>query len=137
MAERESRRPWKALDPANAARVEAMQARRSGPGPLEGEIADREALAEEYRATGTIKAEDDPISAEALLVLRSFVARLRDYRESAGITLASVAERSGIDEPALARIETGRTNATFATLSRYAQALGLVARLDYEVAVRR
>jgi DNA-binding phage protein len=137
MAERRTRRGLGDLDPARRSRVETILARRSSPEHEEGEVADRDALAEEYRATGTIESAGDPIEAEALLELRRFVARLRDYRESQGITLVEIAERSGIDAPALSRLETGRTNPTFATLSRYARALGLVPRLDYEVAGRR
>lgn len=137
MAERRTRRGLDGLDPARRSRVEAILARRSDPEHEQGEVADREALAEEYRATGTIESAGDPIAVEALLELRRFVSRLREYRESTGITLAEVAERSGIDAPALSRLETGRTNPTFATLSRYVQALGLVPRLDFEVVGRR
>ena len=50
---------------------------------------------------------------------------LRQARERAGLSLAEVTLRSGIDAPALSRLENGQNpNPTLATLSRYAQALG-------------
>ncbi len=50
---------------------------------------------------------------------------LRQARESAGLSLAEICLRSGIDSPALSRLENGlNPNPTLATLSRYAQALG-------------
>src|SRR4051812_25499947 len=50
---------------------------------------------------------------------------LREARERAGLSLADVTSRSGIDAPALSRLENGQNpNPTLATLSRYAQALG-------------
>jgi hypothetical protein len=50
---------------------------------------------------------------------------LRLARERAGLSLADVTLRSGIDAPALSRLENGlNPNPTLATLARYAQALG-------------
>jgi ribosome-binding protein aMBF1 (putative translation factor) len=50
---------------------------------------------------------------------------LRKERERAGLSLAKVTQLSGIDAPALSRIENGQNpNPTLATLARYAQALG-------------
>ena len=50
---------------------------------------------------------------------------LRKERERAGLSLAEMTLRSGIDAPALSRLENGQNpNPTLATLSRYAQALG-------------
>jgi hypothetical protein len=50
---------------------------------------------------------------------------LRQQRERVGLSLAEVTLRSGIDAPALSRLENGQNpNPTLATLSRYAQALG-------------
>jgi transcriptional regulator with XRE-family HTH domain len=53
------------------------------------------------------------------------VARFKAARESQGLTLAEVAERMGIDAPALSRLETGKMlNPTLATLHKWAEALG-------------
>ena len=52
--------------------------------------------------------------------------RLRKAREATGLTLAQLSEQTGIDEPSLSRLETGKTlNPTVATLFRVAAALGL------------
>ena len=50
---------------------------------------------------------------------------LKASREAAGLTLADVSARCGIDQPALSRLENGHTrNPTLDTLWRYAAALG-------------
>jgi DNA-binding XRE family transcriptional regulator len=57
----------------------------------------------------------------ALELLRN----LRAFREEAGLTLADVSARCGIDQPALSRLENGHTpNPTLETLWRYAAAVG-------------
>jgi len=51
--------------------------------------------------------------------------RLKASREAAGLTLADVSARCGIDQPALSRLENGHTpNPTLETLWRYAAAVG-------------
>src|SRR5437899_4621129 len=51
--------------------------------------------------------------------------QLKASREAAGLTLADVSARCGIDQPALSRLENGHTqNPTLDTLWRYAAALG-------------
>lgn len=50
---------------------------------------------------------------------------LRLEREHRGLTLADVAERSGLDVAAISRLENGRQlNPTLETVLRYAEALG-------------
>jgi len=50
---------------------------------------------------------------------------LKTSREAAGLTLADVSARCGIDQPALSRLENGHTpNPTLDTLWRYAAAVG-------------
>jgi hypothetical protein len=50
---------------------------------------------------------------------------LRKERERAGLSLTEMTLRSGIDAPALSRLENGQNpNPTLATLARYARALG-------------
>jgi DNA-binding XRE family transcriptional regulator len=57
--------------------------------------------------------------------LRPFVQEIKRARESAGLTLAEVSRRCGIDQPALSRLENGHnTNPTLDTLWRYAAAVG-------------
>jgi DNA-binding XRE family transcriptional regulator len=51
--------------------------------------------------------------------------RLKQEREAAGLSLADVAERTGMDRAAISRLENGhQTNPTIDTLARYAAALG-------------
>ncbi len=51
--------------------------------------------------------------------------QLKASREAAGLTLADVSARCGIDQPALSRLENGLTrNPTLDTLWRYAAAVG-------------
>lgn len=70
------------------------------------------------RPAGTV----DRQSFAAILQLLS---RFKALRESQGLTLAEVAERMGIDAPALSRLETGKMlNPTLATLHKWAEALG-------------
>jgi hypothetical protein len=58
-------------------------------------------------------------------VLAELGGSLRRLRETAGLSLADVTARSGIDAPALSRLENGQNpNPTLATLARYARALG-------------
>ncbi len=65
---------------------------------------------------------------EAILTL---VGRFKAIREGQGRTLAEVAERMGIDAPALSRLETGKMlNPTLATLHKWAEALGLTLEVD-------
>jgi DNA-binding XRE family transcriptional regulator len=57
--------------------------------------------------------------------LRPFVEDLKRTREAAGLTLAEVSRRCGIDQPALSRLENGHSkNPTLDTLWRYAAAIG-------------
>ena len=57
--------------------------------------------------------------------LRPFVEAIKRAREAAGLTLADVSRRCGIDQPALSRLETGHNkNPTLDTLWRYAAAVG-------------
>jgi transcriptional regulator with XRE-family HTH domain len=56
---------------------------------------------------------------------QQLLAELKQAREAAGLTLAEVSRRSGIDQPALSRLENGHTpSPTLETLWKYAAALG-------------
>jgi DNA-binding Xre family transcriptional regulator len=78
------------------------------------------------------KHADNPVRQRPASVItkRSFedilnlLARLKALRESRALTLAEVAERMGIDSPALSRLETGKMlNPTLGTLHKWAAAL--------------
>ena len=57
--------------------------------------------------------------------LRACIAELKKAREAAGLTLAQVAEKTGLAAETLCRLETGAvTNPTWQTLGLYAAAVG-------------
>ena len=56
---------------------------------------------------------------------RELLAVLKQERQAAGLSLAEVSRRCGIDQPALSRLENGHNgNPTVETLWKYAAALG-------------
>lgn len=62
-----------------------------------------------------------------LMVLHQVMGSLKKERERQGLTLADVSKRSGIDQAALSKLETGsHANPTLETLYRIALALGKV-----------
>ena len=66
-------------------------------------------------------------------VLRDYIRQLKEARETAGVTLAQLSERSGLAVETLSRLETGAlTNPTWKTLGVYAAAMGLRPRLVLE-----
>lgn len=66
-----------------------------------------------------------PMPAWLYWQLRLLGHELKKAREAAGLSLADVAERSGIDKAALSRLESSvQDNPTVETLSRYAAAVG-------------
>lgn len=68
---------------------------------------------------------DPPVPQGAYRELRVLMQKLRTAREGLGLSLADVAEHTGIDKAALSRLETGKQiNPTIDTLWRYAQAVG-------------
>jgi DNA-binding XRE family transcriptional regulator len=66
-----------------------------------------------------------PLPHAVYLELQAALTALKKAREEAGLSLADVAERSGIDKAALSRLENGiHDNPTIETLLRYAAAIG-------------
>jgi ribosome-binding protein aMBF1 (putative translation factor) len=53
-----------------------------------------------------------------------FLKQMRELREAAGLSLADMANRTGMDKAFVSRLETGQGNPTVDTLARYAAALG-------------
>ena len=68
---------------------------------------------------GAFSADPDDVGA-------SLAARRREL----GLSQAEVAERMGTSQPAIARLESGSTNARLSTLTRYAEALGCAVSLS-------
>src|SRR5262249_4380623 len=68
---------------------------------------------------------DGPIKAGAYFQVRTLIRELKKMREAAGLTLAVVSKRTGMDQATLSRLENGRQpNPTVDTLWRYARAVG-------------
>ncbi|HEY1375791.1 MAG TPA: helix-turn-helix transcriptional regulator [Gemmataceae bacterium] len=66
----------------------------------------------------------DTVSLGELLALHEVMFELKRERERQGLTLAELADRTGIDAAALSRLETGKqANPTLDTLCRIAHAL--------------
>jgi DNA-binding Xre family transcriptional regulator len=77
---------------------------------------------EDLLASGEYEA---PVPLAAFLAVRQLLREMRQERERQGLSLADLAERTGMDKAALSRLETGRqANPTVDTLLRYASAIG-------------
>jgi DNA-binding phage protein len=83
----------------------------SQSGQIDGQACER---AEQVRASGP------PVRP-----FRELIAALRAERERQGLSLADLAERTGMDRAAIHKLEIGlNSNPTYTTLTRYASALG-------------
>src|SRR5262245_1137706 len=95
------------------------------------ERAEEEAIRREHAANPRQRPVG-AINRRSFAAILSLMARFKALRESQGLSLAEVAERMGIDAPALSRLETGKVlNPTLATLHKWAEALGKT--LDVEL----
>jgi ribosome-binding protein aMBF1 (putative translation factor) len=126
MATDQVRKPRRSdLTPEQKARLEAMRAKNRTPEARAQEASVREGLALERQKTGTIVTDGDGTTIGDVVAFRRFVMSLRRERERLGLSLADVADRTGIDKGALSRLENGRQlNPTVNTLARYAHSLG-------------
>lgn len=84
-----------------------------------------EAIRRHHAANPVRARPDGTISQASFTATLKLVAQFKAARESQALTLAEVADRMGIDPPALSRLETGKMlNPTLATLHKWAEALG-------------
>ena len=92
--------------------------------------ADRERYQRERPTPEQLLAEgghNEFIKLGELLLLHQAVGWLKQERERQNLTLAEMSRRTGIDQAALSRLETGKnSNPTLDTLNRVAAALGKV-----------
>jgi ribosome-binding protein aMBF1 (putative translation factor) len=56
--------------------------------------------------------------------LRKTFAALRALREQQGLSISDVAQRTGMDEATISRLENGNLDPAVATITQYAKALG-------------
>lgn len=93
--------------------------------------AEEEVVRHQHAANPVGQRPASAINQRSFVATLSLVARFKAVRESQELTLAEVAERMGIDPPALSRLETGKMlNPTLATLYKWAEALGLKLDID-------
>lgn len=107
-------------------RVFGELARSADQKKREQEIHDRflreQPTMEELVASGEYS---EPVRQADFWELRDALAVLKRHREIAGISLSSLAERTGMDRAELSRLETGtHDDPTIHTLQRYAFGLG-------------
>lgn len=87
--------------------------------------AEEEAIRREHAVNPIRRQPSDAINRQSFNAILNLVAEYKSVREAQGLTLAEVAERMGIDPPALSRLETGKMlNPTLATLLKWAESLG-------------
>jgi len=87
--------------------------------------AEEEAIRRQHAANPIRQRPVGTVNQQSFAAMLRLLARFKTVRESQGLTLAEVAERMGIDAPALSRLETGKVmNPTLATLHKWAEALG-------------
>lgn len=95
------------------------------------EKAEEVALRRQHAAQPVRHVSASAINRESFAAILALVARFKAAREGQGLTLADVANRMGIDAPALSRLETGKMlNPTLATLHKWAEALGRKLEID-------
>jgi DNA-binding Xre family transcriptional regulator len=89
--------------------------------------ADRERYQRDKPTVDQLLAEGghtDTVPLGEFIALHEMMFELKRERERQGLTLADLADRTGIDPAALSRLETGKqANPTFDTLCRIAHAL--------------
>jgi len=87
--------------------------------------AEEEAIRRQHAVNPIRHRPASAINRQSCMAIPGLVAQFKAARENQGLTLAEVADRMGIDAPALSRLETGKMlNPTLATLHKWAEALG-------------
>src|SRR5439155_2628053 len=87
--------------------------------------AEEEAIRRQYATNPVRQQPAAAINQQSFAAILGLIARFKAARESQGLTLAEVAQRMGIDAPALSRLETGKMlNPTLGMLHKWAEALG-------------
>jgi transcriptional regulator with XRE-family HTH domain len=87
--------------------------------------AEEEAIRRQHAVNPVRQRPAGTINQQSFAAILSLMAQFKAVRENQGLTLAEVADRMGIDAPALSRLENGKVlNPTLATLLKWAEALG-------------
>jgi transcriptional regulator with XRE-family HTH domain len=120
------------LTPEARAQIEAVRQANRTPeararqAQARTEFQDRPDRGELVRRGSIDPSDERATTMDALIALHKAKAAVRRIRETRGISLSDVAQRSGISVPALSRLESKQGGSfTFETLARYAAAVGL------------
>ena len=93
--------------------------------------AEEEAIRRQHAANPVTQCPPTAINRQSFSASLTLLAQFVAVRKAQGLTLAEVADRMGIDAPALSRLETGKMlNPTLATLHKWAEALGQKLHLE-------
>ena len=94
--------------------------------------AEEEAIRYQHAANPVSQCPASAITGQSFAATLCLLAQFVAMRKARGLSLAEVADRMGIDAPALSRLETGKMlNPTLATRHKWAEALGQ--KLDFEL----
>jgi transcriptional regulator with XRE-family HTH domain len=72
--------------------------------------------------------QPDPIEQKSAYAFGDVI---RKYRARAKYNQRDLAERMGVKQPVVAKIEGGRSNVSFGTLKRYARATGCKVKVEF------
>lgn len=87
--------------------------------------AEEETIRRQHAANPICQRPAGAANTQSFAAILRLLVRFKAARESQGLTLTEVAQRMGMDAPALSRLETGKMlNPTMATLHKWAEALG-------------
>jgi len=96
--------------------------------------AEEESIRQAHKTNPIPERPKDTLNQQTFSEILSLMARFKEERERQGLTLTQVADRMGIDAPALSRLETGKMlNPTLATLQKWAEAIGMKLAVDLSV----
>lgn len=109
------------MTPEQRAAIEVIKAKHKTP----------EYRVEETLIREKVRKEFPPIETDETIV--GLAAAFKIARERAGLSLADLQEKTGIDRATLSRIENGKVaNPTYSTLAAFAEALGCRVTLELE-----
>ena len=104
------------------------QKRRAKDEAILAEVeADRERLDDLLRQIR--EGDASGIQDAAMELTKRLMDSLIEARRESGLSQAEVAERMGVSQPAIGRLETGTHSPTLMTLARYASAIGVDVRV--------
>lgn len=90
-------------------------------------MSDLEALKDELMENPEFKAEYDALGPEF-----EIIQAMIDARHASGLTQKELAERTGIAQGDISKLEKGNANPSLKTLKRLADGMGMTLRIEFE-----